>query len=121
MSTPVEKLQAEIQKILSEYGESINEHLDEATDRVSKAGLKALKANSGQFSGKYAKGWTITKEKGRLFTTATIHNSRPGLPHLLEKSHATGNGGRYKGRPHIEPVEKEIIDDYIKAVQDVAQ
>ena len=57
---PVDRLAAEIEKILTEYGEEVQENVDEATQRVAKAGAKAVRANANSTfdgTGKYAKGW----------------------------------------------------------------
>ncbi len=32
-----------------------------------------------------------------------VYSTKPGLPHLLEKGHATIGGGRVPGRPHVAP------------------
>ena len=118
--TPLDKLQSSISKILEEYGDVISECLDEATKKAAKAGATALRNESRQKfggSGDYAKGWKSQVEEGRLSTHAVIYNSTPGLPHLLEHGHANRNGGRTPGRPHIAPVEEEIINSFQKEVE----
>lgn len=118
---PIDRLSAEINKILTEYGEEVQENVDEAAQRVTKAGVKAVKGNaSGSFggTGKYAKGWKSKFETGRLSSQGIIYNGTvPGLPHLLEHGHANRNGGRTAGRAHIAPVEQKLIEDFEKAVK----
>ncbi len=118
---PVDLLAETVSKILSEYGDEVKDNIDEATKRIAKAGVKAVRANSRATfngTGKYASGWTSKIETGRLDTKGIIYNGKvPGLPHLLENDHALRNGGRYSGRPHIEPVEKEMIEQFIRAVE----
>ena len=110
----VDNMDAAIMDILDEYEEFTIQTVREATQRIAKEGVKALKSSSGVFggSGKYARGWTSTSEGGRLGTTVTIHNRTPGLPHLLENGHAKRGGGRVSGRVHIAPVESKLIGDY---------
>ena len=118
---PIDRLSAEINKILTEYGEQVQQDVDEAAQRVTRAGVKAVKGNSKSSfggTGKYAAGWTSKFEKGRLSSQGTIYNGTvPGLPHLLEHGHANRNGGRTPGRPHIAPVEQQIIKDFEEAVK----
>ena len=118
---PVDRLAAEIEKILTEYGEKVQENVDEAAQRVTKAGAKAVKGNAkGSFggTGKYAGGWKSKFEKERLSSQGIIYNGDlPGLPHLLEHGHANRGGGRTPGRVHIAPVEQKIIKDFEKAVK----
>lgn len=119
--TPIDKLSAEVEKILADYGQDVNRNLSEATKRVAKAGAKAVsqsaKAAAGG-TGKYAAGWSYSLEEGRLGIQGIIYNKNvPGLPHLLEKGHAKRGGGRVSGRAHIAPVEKEVIKDFEEAVK----
>lgn len=117
-NTPISGLSDAIGKILTEYAEEITDKMDEAVPKVARAAVKALKQNSGVFNGtKYAGSWKSKIEKGRLQTTATIYSSLPGLPHLLEYGHATRNGGRTSGKVHIQPVEKQIIEDFEKEIE----
>ena len=118
---PIDRLSAEINKILTEYGEQVQQDVDEAAQRVTKAGVKAVRANANSTfdgTGKYAKGWKSKFEKERLSSQGIIYNGDlPGLPHLLEHGHANRNGGRTPGRPHIAPVEQQIIKDFEEAVK----
>lgn len=121
---PIDRLSAEINKILTEYGNEVQENVDDAARRVTKAGAKAVRGNAqstfrvGNGEKNYAKGWTSKFETGRLSAQGIIYNKDlPGLPHLLEHGHANRNGGRTPGRPHIGPVEKQIIEDFEKAVK----
>lgn len=118
---PIDRLSAEINKILTEYGDEVQENVTEATAKVTKAGVKAIRSNARSTfggSGKYAKGWTSKFEKGRLSSQGIIYNGQvPGLPHLLEHGHANRNGGRTAGKPHIAPVEQKIIEDFTREVE----
>ena len=116
----IDNLDDAIKKILKEYEHNVSLNLTEITKRVGKAGVQALKEESRQKFGttkskkkKYANTWTSETEIGRLYSTVTIYNSQPGLPHLLENGHVSRNGtgrtyGKVSGRTHIATVEKEI-------------
>jgi len=72
----------------------------------------------GEHTG-YANGWTSKYETNRYSMQGIIYNKDvPGLPHLLEKSHALRNGGRTEPHPHIEPVEKMVTKEFLKAVEE---
>lgn len=121
----VDNLQKEIDKILEEYKGDVQENLDEIIVRVGRKGVQALKNEAKEKfdgTGAYAKGWTATADKKRLYTTITIHNSKlPGLPHLLEFGHVLIMGGRNRGmvqgRTHIATVEQEIVADFEREVK----
>ena len=118
--TPVEKFASTIQKILAEYGESVEENLSEATQKMAKKGAQAVRQNAAAAfgSGRYARGWKSQVDVGRLFTRAVIYNrSLPGLPHLLEHGHAKRNGGRTAATVHIEPVADLIENEFIREVK----
>lgn len=117
---PIDKFNETIAKILEDYGGEVRENVDEITVRVGKAGVNLMRQQSKQTfpkgSGFYYKGWKSETTESRLGTTVTIYNQHAGLPHLLENGHAKRNGGRVAGRPHIEPVEEEIIDQYTREI-----
>lgn len=119
----------EIKKILNEYEGEVTKNVDSITKKIGQKGAAALRNKSKDtFEGKeYAKGWTATTEKTRLYTVVTIHNKRQaGLAHLLEFGHVSANGtGRnyqtdkapVEGRAHIAPVEEELVIQYEKEVK----
>ena len=114
--TPIDRLTLEVGKILEEYGDNVQENLNEIVSQMSKQGAKAVKSEArGTFggSGKYASGWTSQVETGRVSAQGTIYNKDvPGLPHLLEHGHANRNGGRTAGRIHIAKVEEQLVKDF---------
>jgi len=114
--TPIDRLTLEVGKILEEYGDNVQENINEIVSQMSKQGAKAVKSEArGTFggSGKYASGWTSQVETGRVSAQGTIYNKDvPGLPHLLEHGHANRNGGRTAGRIHIAKVEEQLVKDF---------
>ena len=119
MQTPIDKLDTAIQKILRDYADDTTKTVKDLAREFGKKGAQAVKSSSaGAYgSGRYSKGWTSTVEETRYGTTAVIHNTTPGLPHLLEKGHAKRNGGRVQGRVHIAPVEEKLVEEFKKAVE----
>ena len=122
--TPIEQLNSAIMGILNDYTDEIGENLSRITEEVGKKGRQALrresKAKLKQHTGEYAKGWQLKVEKRRLVTTATLYNDHYSLPHLLENSHRImnkrGGPGATRPHPHIEPVEKELVETFEREV-----
>lgn len=109
----------DLSSILNGYAKEIKESVKSAQDEVAKEGVNELKSRSPKKSGKYAKDWTTKRDGSKII----IHNRKHyQLTHLLEKGHATRNGGRTKAMPHIAPVEQEVIKNYEtkvkKAIED---
>ena len=126
--TPIDKLSESIAAILKEYGDDVAEATRECSKRVTKAGVKAVKASARQSfetsrGGEYVSGWTSQFETGRLSAQGTIYNKKvPGLPHLLEHGHVSRNGtgrtfGTVQGRIHIAPVERQIVKDFERNIK----
>lgn len=115
--TPIEKLAADVEKILADYAQDVSKDMTKLVTEFGKKGAKAVRGASSSIGGEYASGWTSQVEESRLGAVATIYNKRPGLPHLLENGHALRNGGRTAGRPHIAPVEEKLVEEFTKAVQ----
>lgn len=120
-TVPIDRLAAEVAKILNEYSENVQQNLGDIVKAMSKKGAQTLRSQSrGTFggSGKYAKGWTSQAVTGRLSAQGTIYSKDvPGLPHLLENGHANRNGGRTPGREHIKPVEEALIKEFEQKVK----
>lgn len=120
--TPIDKLSANINKILQEYEDSVVKDTGKLAKDFAKKGATAVRQEAkaqgwGENTG-YDKGWTSKFEEGRLSSTGIIYNKDiPGLAHLLENGHALRNGGRSKAYPHIAPVEEKICEEFYKAVK----
>ena len=122
--TPVDKLGAEIKKILDDYEVGVTGVVTEAVKKVTTAGAKALRAQSRETfkthskEKPYYKGWRSTFDTKQKSAQGIIYNKDvPGLPHLLEHGHANRNGGRTPGRVHIKIIEDEVIKDFTKEVE----
>ena len=120
----IDNLGSEISKILDEYAGNVDENVDEITKKIGRKGAQALKneslakfKDSKKHKKRYGQTWTSKAEKKRLYTSVTIYNSQPGLPHLLEYGHASRNGGRVMGKEHISPVEQQLIAEFEREVR----
>lgn len=121
--TTLENLDSEIQKILDEYKDEVESHMDEIVVRVGKKGVQALKneslsrfPDSKMHKKRYGQTWTYAVEKKRLYTEFIIYNKQAWLPHLLENGHAIVAGGRKTGKvnayKHIEPIAEKLERDF---------
>ena len=119
-TTPIDKLSETIASELRDYADGVSTSLIDATKKITKAGVKALRADAKtKFKGNtYWKGWTSTYETGKRSAQGIIYNKDvPGLAHLLEHGHAKRNGGRVPGTPNIEPVEETIAQEFTAEVE----
>lgn len=114
----VESFAGEIQKILEQYGEEVEQNMAQIVDATAQKAAQTLRATSpvnpkGKQAGAYARGWRVEKSTAKsvrgLNVSATVYNTHPQLPHLLEYGHALRQGGRSPAIPHIAPVEDAIF------------
>lgn len=90
-----------LESMVSDYTSSIEEHLPEAIDDACKASIKSVREQAGLFEQqrlepRYARSMTrkVSKEGAHEWGGEVGSKRYPGLVHLLEKGHATMNGGR---------------------------
>ena len=106
-----------VEEALTNYTfEGVVPAMEESLNEVSKEAVTRLKANTRAKlggTGKYAKGWSRQRDKSRIRVGYTIYNKIPGLPHLLEYSHALRNGGRSRPIEHIAPVAEWAAEEAI--------
>lgn len=117
----VNELSGLIEKELTAYREN-------STDVVKKSVKEAATEIKNEISdhapvgtsGKYAKSWR-TKKTAETDTsvTYTVYANKDGyrLAHLLEFGHATRNGGRTSGKPHIKPAEEKGEKDLMDKIR----
>lgn len=116
MNVKIGDLSDEITKLLEEGGTTITEQTNEALKETAEEGAKLLKKGGpyDERTGKYTKDWGVTvRATSRTAITGTeeysVHNKKHyQKTHLLEKGHASRNGGRVRAYSHIEPVQSEM-------------
>lgn len=122
--TPIDQLNKAIMDMLTEYGDDVAGNMEKIVETMGKKGKQALRKESRRAlksdTGEYAKGWQVKIDRERLKTTATIYNDHYSLPHLLEYGHEIvnkkGGPGQAAPHPHIEPVEKELVETFEREV-----
>ena len=114
-----------IKKYLEDYNADVIAEVTKVVPEVAKEAVTKLKQTSPKDTGKYAKGWTMQVDKGRMNVGVVIYGKTGTyqLAHLLEHEHAKRNGGRSKPIEHIKPVEEwlnnEIIDRTIERLANI--
>jgi len=121
----VDQLANEIAKGLAEYTQDVIESIDEVGEKIAKKAIEQLKETSPKSNKenakKYAKGWAVKTDKkfGEIDSHIIYNKNKPQLTHLLEHGHAKRGGGRVQGKPHIRPVEQQIIEEFTSKVEKV--
>lgn len=117
-------LAAAITEILADYRDVVNKDVENVTKAMGAATRERVKQESKDKNlvrtGRYLKSWRVkVKTKGDK-TEATIYATAPRyrLTHLLEYGHATANGGRVNGQPHIGPAEQWAVSEYERALKE---
>lgn len=128
--SPADKLTADLKKIMSDYAEGLTESLGDVIKSAAAKGKSTLKSTSPRSSGNptfgkkhYADQWSVRQEVSRLSSEAVIYNQAPTyrLAHLLENGYVRRDGKRVSGRPHIKPVEDEIIREVTEEIRKAAR
>lgn len=123
----VDNLAKAILTELDNFKDVTEEACDKGVSETAKMAVKELRnahpAGSGEYGSwdeSYNKGWKVmqTKTDKRYHRKATIHNATDyQLTHLLEKGHATVNGGRTRSFQHIAPVADKCEDELLRTIK----
>lgn len=115
----VDQLTNTIMGYLKEFEDVTEDAVDKGVSKTAQDAVKKLHkahpSGSEKYGSwdKYNKGWGITKTKRDK--KQTIHNKTDyQLTHLLEKGHATVDGGRTRAFPHIAPVAEECEGELLQ-------
>ena len=107
-----EQFEKMVTKALAEYGDEVLEKAEQVTKDVARQTVSELKSTAPT-GGEYAKGWTHKGQKtGGRKLSETVHNRLYMLTHLLEKPHATGNGGHYPKNVNYTGTMARIEEEY---------
>lgn len=114
MDVSVDDFALALDGILGDVGSAVNEAVPVAAEKSGKDGAKRVRKNAAAtFGGKrYKRSWGCKSGRSGQLSYAEIGSTMPGLPHLLEKGHATLGGGRVPGRPHIAPAAEETFEQF---------
>lgn len=111
-----------LESTLALYTKEVTAQIRTDTKEVADAAQKELGETSPRGRSRrkqYSKGWRATKNYEDPNTTRyVVHNqSKASLVHLLEKGHASRNGGRVKAIPHVARAEEKAIKEYLERVE----
>lgn len=114
------KLGTELAKELKNYSEDVSDKVNEKSLELANKAVKKLKETSPKRTGHYRKSWKV-KTKKFVYRKGNIHiiHNTTSHSHLIEHGHAKRDGGRVEGIPHIAPVEKEVIEEFIESVEEI--
>lgn len=116
------EIDSQLEVALSLYRKEITVETKRAAQASARRGASMLRRRSPRKTGAYAKGWTSKKAFENSFEVRfVIYNPKHyRLTHLLERGtkDRKGGTGRMPAFPHIEPVEKEVVREYERMVEE---
>lgn len=96
-----------------------------STDALNKGVSKGAKVSRDEWrsgaprdTGAYASSIRYKVDRRGDRPQATVYSEKPGLPHLLEKGHATVGGNFVPGIPHVAPAAEAGFDATFKETDD---
>lgn len=105
------EIERTVNAFMRECVDENEEVLQRRAQDAGKQAVKALKHESRKRTGKYAKGWKSTAQRGATGVEVTVHNAQYQLTHLLENDHAIKNQtGRTFGTAKGDKVISRIAD-----------
>lgn len=106
--------------ILDEVGNVAEEALNDGVKKGIRRSAKEWRTNAkGAFkgTGRYAASIRSRVDSTGDQPEAHAYSTMPGLPHLLEKGHATIGGGFVSGRAHIAPASQVGFEEAIRTIE----
>lgn len=112
----IDQLAAAITNAVRDYTEDVSEAIERKVDEIAEDVRATTARDSPKNTGKYAKGFKITKQGSRRIIWNKKDHRRV---HLLEFGHAKRGGGRVRAYPHLRPAyDKHVgeLEDGIKRI-----
>lgn len=104
----------QISRYLNDFRDDVVADLNKIAYEVAEETVETLQSLAPVKTGQYQKSFKIKKEKKK----ARVYSAEYQLSHLLEKGHATRNGGRTRALKHWEPAEKKAQVSFEKKVRE---
>ena len=115
----VNQLADAITQAVREYTEDVTDSIGKATDETADKILREVKSlapGKGRYRAGFAKNNQSTPNNRRY----VVWNKKfYRLVHLLEKGHATRNGGKTRAFPHMAPAERAHVYEYEERVKKI--
>lgn len=115
VSIRTDQIAAAIARAVQDYTEDVTAGIEKTVGEVAELVRTDTEAMSPKRTGRYARGWKVSKQDKPGVARRIIWNKKHyRLVHLLEKGHAVRGGGRVPGRPHLRPA----FERHVNQLQD---
>lgn len=108
----------QITRAMQQYSAEVSKDIENALSAVADETRDRLRSTSPRRTGRYARGWRITKKAGDGTINLTVCQTAKNAPltHLLENGHRSKRG-LVKAQPHIADAEAWAADQTVKAIE----
>lgn len=101
---------AAMSEIFGDIVEASDEAVFQCVHDALVDGRDEWRSGADGYGWKYGKHVTYRTLRQKHGTEGHIFSRKPGLPHLLEKGHATISGGRTRAYPHVKPAAEHAFE-----------
>lgn len=114
--TTPDRFAKDMGEILGQFGQQVERKIPDAAERAARHGVERMPSHIAWAgiggTGRYARSWGYRQGRKGQESFVEMGSSMPGLPHLLEKGHATIGGGRVAGRMHVAHDAEEVFENF---------